>query len=367
MKLAFFDDYGEVPGHHPDYIVGLGLASDAPIYCPQTFLDDRPGMTGLVHHPMAGDIDRSPVPARANLQTAYADAERRGVDVLVNLFLDENWDAFPLERHGMRLAHVLHRPGAVTGILGGINAVKRGDAVGVVRDLAKSDLIVVHTTNGFRQVSRWIPSDQIVHLGWPAATAEAIRVRFAAAAPVVDEDEPYVLLIGRGNRYKGIRILLEAVSARHRLRIAGKLEMDEDAAWLAATFPRARVSWEPGWVDNQRLNELIAGARVVVFPYQSGFAAHGGASGALVHAMTFAKQLIVSAELRGQVPDVASCLVVPTGDLGALRTALDRAMLSPDNGGQRTRELEDYLVENHSFDGHVKHLMERAGRRATAR
>jgi glycosyltransferase involved in cell wall biosynthesis len=361
MRLAFFDDYGEVPGHHPDHIIGLGQAAKAPIYCPESFLHGRPRTTGLIHHPMAGAVDRSPGPARANLQKAYADAAGLGAEVLVNLFLDENWDAFPIERRGLRLAHALHRPGALPGTMGGINAVKRGDAVGVLRTLAETDLIVVHTAAGFRQASQWIPPDRIIHLGWPAATVESIRRRLAAAALAGDGagDEPYVLLIGRGNRYKGIRVLLEAVGPGHRLRIAGKLEVAADAAWLASNFPHARVSWEPGFVDSQRLNELIAGARVVVFPYLSGFDAHGGASGALVHAMTFAKPIIVSAELRAQVPEMASCRVVPTGDAVALRAALDRALMSPAEVKQPARELEEYLVENHSYERHVEHLVNR--------
>ena len=361
MRLAFFDDYGEVPGHHPDYIVGLGLAAKAPIYCPATFLDGRPWTTGLIHHPMVGDVDRSPGPAQNNLQKAYEDAARLGADVLVNLFLDENWDAFPIKRHGLRLAHALHRPGALPGTMGGINAVKRGDAVGVLKALAETDVIVVHTATGFRQASQWIPPERILHVGWPAATVESIRRRFEAAASAADGagDEPYALLIGRGNRYKGIRVLLEAVGSGLPLRIAGKLEVAEDAAWLASNFPRARVSWEPGWVDSQRLDELVAGARVVVFPYLSGFDAHGGASGALVHALTFGKPIIVSEELRAQVPDLACCQVVPTGDAVALRAALDRALTSPADFGQQARELEEYLVENHSYERHVEHLANR--------
>jgi glycosyltransferase involved in cell wall biosynthesis len=361
MRLAFFDDYGEVPGHHPDHIVGLGRAAKAPIYCPESFFDGRPHLAGLIHHPMTGDTNRSPGPARANLGTACEGAARLGADVLVNLFLDENWDAFPIERHGIRMAHALHRPGALPGTMGGINAVKCGDAVGTLRDLAETDLIVVHTAAGFRQASRWIPAHRIIRLGWPAATAESIRCRFKAAATGAGGgDEPYVLLIGRGNRYKGIRVLLEAVgSGEHRLRIAGKLEVAQDAAWLAGAFPRARVSWEPGWVDDQRLDELIAGASVVVFPYLSGFDGHGGASGALVHAMTFAKPIVVSEELRAQVPPLAPSVVVPTGDAMALRAALDQTMASPSDFGQPARELEEYLVENHTYERHVEHLITR--------
>ena len=228
----------------------------------------------------------------------------------------------------------------------------------VLKGLAESDLIVVHTAAGLRQASQWIPTDRHIHLGWPAATVEEIRRRFAAAASVGDDtDEPYALLIGRGNRYKGLGVLLEAVSSGLRLRIGGQLEEAGDAAWIGGYFPS--VSWEPGCVDSRRLNELIDRASVVVFPYLSGFDAHGGASGALVHALTFGKTIVVSEELRPQVPDLVSCLVVPTGDPMALRAALEQAMTNSDDFRQPTRELEDYLVEHHSYEGHVERLVER--------
>ena len=365
MKLAFFDDYGEVRGHHPDYIIGLGIAANAPIYCPESFLEGRPEMPALVHRPTEGDLDRSPLRAKANLQDAYDDAEKLGVDVLVNLFLDENWDAFPIRRRSVRIAHTLHRPAQLPGTMGGINAVKHGNAVRVLKDLAETDLVVVHTEVGLRQATRWIPEDRIVQLSWPAASVASISSRFAAAAaPAASAgqgagDEPYVLLLGRANRYKGIDVLLEAVNPGYRLRIAGQLEGAGDAAWIAHEFPHARVSWEPGWVDSQRLNKLVAGAAVVAFPYLAGFDAHGGVSGALVHAMTFAKPIVVSQELRAQVPDLASCLVVPTGDATALRAALDRAMSDPDAFRQTSAELEKHLIDYHSYEGYIKRLVNR--------
>ena len=64
MKLAFFDDYDEVQGHHPDYIISLGQAANAPIYCPEAFLEGRPETPGLAHRPTTGDADRSPLRTR---------------------------------------------------------------------------------------------------------------------------------------------------------------------------------------------------------------------------------------------------------------------------------------------------------------
>jgi glycosyltransferase involved in cell wall biosynthesis len=358
VKLAFFDDYADERGHHPDYIMGLALAANTPVYCPATFLDGRPERATLVHRPVVGDVERSPVLTRANLQRVYEDAERLGVDVLVNMFLDENRDAFPIERRGVRLAHVLHRPARLSGTIGGVNATKHGDAMHVLKGLAVTDLVIVHTEVGAHQVAQWIPRGRIVHLGWPAATVASIRRRFMAPAGGGGNDEPYVLLIGEALEYKGIHVLLEAVNPGHSLRIAGNLAVG-DAAWLAREFPRARVTWEPGWVDRERLDELITGAAVVAFPYLRGFDVHGGVSGALVHAMTFAKPIVVSRELLAQVPDPASCLVVPTGDAIALRAALDRAMARPDDFRQTAGELEECLIENHSYERHLERLIDR--------
>jgi hypothetical protein len=91
VKLAFFDDYPFERGHHPDYLAGLALATNAPIYCPESFLDGRPDAAGPPHRAMLGDLNGLPARTTENLIAAYEDAEKHGADVLANLFLDENW------------------------------------------------------------------------------------------------------------------------------------------------------------------------------------------------------------------------------------------------------------------------------------
>ena len=355
-RHAFFDDYPSERGHHPDLIVGLGIAARAPLYCPDTFLDGRSDADHLPHRPVIGDPN-DPARTTANLQLAYDDATDRGCDAFVNLFFDENWDSFPLRRGGLRMVHSLHRPGELKGTLGGMNAVKAGDAVAVLHDLARTDLVVVHTAVGEWQARASVACRKVMHIGWPAAHAHDIRQRFASF-PAAHEHEPYVLLIGEALEYKGIHCLLEALSPGPPLRIAGHLAVGS-VEWLAREYLKARVTWEPSWVTRHRLDELIAGATVVAFPYLSGFDEHGGVSGALVHALTFAKPIVLSEALASQAPASPSCQVVPVGDSGALRFAIDRAMTKVDEMCAAARDLEPFLLGQHTYEQHVERLRER--------
>jgi len=358
--LAFFDDYPHERGHHPDLIVGLGIAAEAPIYCPDSFLEGRTDARHLPHRTMVGALCDS-LEGRANLQSSYDDAASRGCDAFVNLFLDENWDSFPIRQDGLRVAHSLHRPGELTGTLGGVNATKPGDALAVLRSLAGPDLVVVHTAIGEQQALQWLPKRNVVRIGWPAARELDIRRRFAAAPnrPGVGPGtaEPYVLLIGEALEYKGIHCLLEALDPGPPLRIAGNLAVG-GADWLAYEYPKARVTWEPSWVTRSRLDELVAGAAVIAFPYLAGFDVHGGVSGALVHALTFGKPIVVSEALASQAPKGPSCRVVACGDAQELRRAIDWALAESIDLHHAAADLEAYLVSEHTYERHVQRLVE---------
>jgi hypothetical protein len=352
--LAFFDDYAFERGHHPDLIVGLGVTAQAALYCPDSFLDGRPDAATLVHRPVIGSPAGSPLVTRRNLEACYADAAARGDVAFVNLFLDENWDSFPICRGNLPIVHYLHRPAELTGALGGVNAIKPGDAVAQLKLLAARDPIVVHTRTGERQALGWLRRDQVCRIGWPAATTAELAARFSARRPEPGH-EPYVLLIGEALEYKGIRCLLEAVSQGLRLRIAGNLR-EPEAAWLARTYPKARVSWELGWVTREWMNELIAGAAIVAFPYLPGFEEHGGVSGAVLHALTFGKPIVFSPTLAAQVPSAPSCLPVDPSDVDGLRRTLTWAIGHQDELHDAAGSLEQFLMAEHSYEAHVAKL-----------
>jgi len=359
--LAFFDDYAHERGHHPDLIVGLGIAAEAPIYCPGSFLEGRSDAAHLRHRAMTGASD-DPSVVQANLQSAYDDAASLGRAAFVNLFLDENWDSFPIRRGGPRVVHSLHRPGELTGTLGGVNATKPGDPVAGLRSLAGPDLVVVHTATGKRQALQWLPPRNVLWIGWPATREVDLRRRLAAARDHAGAGpgsaEPYVLLIGEALEYKGIHCLLEALNPGPPLRIAGNLAVG-GADWLAREYPKARVAWEPSWITRSRLDELVAGAAVIAFPYLAGFDAHGGVSGALVHALTAGKPVVISKALASQAPEAPSCRVVSCGDAQELRQAIDWALANSIDLHQAARDLEAYLISQHTYERHVQRLVER--------
>ncbi|WP_433652909.1 glycosyltransferase [Micromonospora zamorensis] len=355
-RYAFFDDYPLERGHHPDLAVGLALAASAPLYCPPSFLDGRPEARSLRHTPTIASPDQHLEETRRNLDRSIEDAASLSSDTFVNLFFDENWDSFPVSRRGLRHVQALHRPGELTGTLGGINAIKRADPLAVVNALARTDLFVVHTPVGEQQARAWLPADRVLRAGWPTATEAEIRRRIVLGRH--RGENPYVLLVGEALDYKGIDVLVEAVDPGPLLRIAGNLTYP-GPDWLAAQHPGARVQWEPGWVARDRMSELVAGASVVVFPYHDGFQKHGGVSGALVNAMTFGKPLVISEALAGQVPQSPACQVVPCGDVHELRRAIDHAMKNTADLHQAAGDLTDYLLRQHTYEGHLDRIAER--------
>lgn len=358
LRFAFFDDYADERGHHPDLILGLGEASGAHIYCPDSFLDGGIPLRIAAHHPMVGAPGGSPDVTRANLEACCGDARASGCEVLVNLFIDENWDSFPIPRERLPIVHTLHRPGELTGLLGGTNAAKPFAAVAAIAKLAQTDPLIVHTHTAERQARAMFPAANVVHLGWPAAHRDEIVARFAAAAALNasgDADEPYVLLVGEALKYKGIELLLAALSPGPRLKIGGYPTYG-GPGWIAASFPQARVSWEPGWVTRDRMAELISGAAVVVFPYLPEFAEHGGASGALVHALTFAKPIVMSEALTAQSPSAEACLVVPANDVETLRKTVLAAVERRNELTAAALDLRDHVLTEHSYESHVSRL-----------
>jgi glycosyltransferase involved in cell wall biosynthesis len=170
--------------------------------------------------------------------------------------------------------------------------------------------------------------------------------------------EPYVLLIGEALEYKGIHCLLEALNPGPLLRIAGNLAVG-GADWLIREYPKARVTWEPSWIARSRLDELVAGAAVIAFPYLAGFDSHGGVSGALVHALTAGKPVVISTALASQAPQAPSCRVVNCGDARELRQAIDWAMANSACLHQAARDLEAYLIREHTYEQHVHRMAER--------
>jgi glycosyltransferase involved in cell wall biosynthesis len=133
-------------------------------------------------------------------------------------------------------------------------------------------------------------------------------------AEVGEEAEPpEILFAGRLSREKGILELLEAGQGL-RLVVAGDGPL------------RAQVPGALGWVPRGRLEQLYARATVVACPsHREGFGL------ACAEAMAHGRPVVASSVggLRDLVVDEETGLLVPPGDVGALRAALERVLADP--------------------------------------
>lgn len=360
VNIVLFDDYPEPGlGHHPGYLLGLAEAAtrlgvvDPPtrLYCPAAFVTERPIPQGTIHRPFR-KTRADQCRRRAAVAELCRDVQASGASVFINLFLDENHDSFVPPPGGLQCAHVLHRPAELAD-QAGKNAI-----AAYLRRIAPGALFVVHTAAARRRAIGWLPDSHLLQLSWPAASAAELTERFAASAPASGE-EPYALLIGDARPAKGVDELLTALDADGPLlKVVGQQPpgMEKD---LRRRYPRARIVWETGWVPRSRLNDAIAGAAVVVFPYLPSFGRHGGVSGALAHALTFGKPIVASTVLADQLPASDASLIVSPGDLPALRRAIERAVRHSAILHESARATFSEVRKRHTYDVHLERIIQR--------
>ena len=135
---------------------------------------------------------------------------------------------------------------------------------------------------------------------------------------------PVVLFFGLLRPYKGIDLLLEAWRGIEgaELWIVGKPRMD--LSTLTAAAP-ANVRFDARFVTDAELRGYFRRADLVVLPYRE-----ADQSGVLFTALAFAKPLLVS-DVGGLAELAASgaARAVPTGDVQALRGALEELLADP--------------------------------------
>jgi glycosyltransferase involved in cell wall biosynthesis len=357
--LAFFDDYpNEDLGHHPELILGMaGAAATAlpgtvtPFLCPRPFVAGRAIPGGARHIHCQGPLPYTSDASRENVRQAIRVAREAGAGALVNLFLDENFRSFPPEETGVRLAHVLHRPGPAPR---GPSSPRIDLSALLGRD--SSSLVVVHTARGEKLALEAVPRRNLARIGWPAATREAVTRRFGRARS--PGGEPYVLLIGGARDDKGADCLMRALESGPLLWIVGEQPPGAQER-LSVAYPATRVRWDTGWATNERIGELIEGAALVVFPYEKEFGVHGGASAALAQALTYPKPIVLSTVLEDQAPASDGCMVVPAGDAGALRRAIARALDDSEALHEAALGRREHVLREHTYESHVEELLGR--------
>jgi len=143
----------------------------------------------------------------------------------------------------------------------------------------------------------------------------------------IEREQVLVLMYGLIREYKGIdRLILAAASTtnrRLRILVAGGC-VDDLAQHLkdraAALGLRDRLELLVGFVENQRLSDLVDAADVIAFPYH-----RISQSGALLLAMTYGKAIIATdlPSFREYLEDGVSGLLMDTSDPPLFARALD--------------------------------------------
>ncbi len=195
----------------------------------------------------------------------------------------------------------------------------------------KVDALIAHTRAGAAEL--------VEHYGAPAERVHVIPhgafdhlTAQPTEAPLPPElaavESPVILSFGILRPYKGIDVLIDAVSELEgaELWIVGRPLMDAAPLHRAARASGATVRFVERFVSDAELPAYFRRADVVALPYRT-----IDQSGVLYTALAFGKAMVLSdvggfAEL---VADHGAAALVPPGDPGALRSALAELIADP--------------------------------------
>ena len=179
---------------------------------------------------------------------------------------------------------------------------------------------------------RWSPAPPVIVVGGQIDTD---FFRPMGTAPAGD----YIFSIGQdvGRDFATLIAAMDGVATTLRLRTSRKLP--EQAARMAhVEVLRQRVS-------DPALRDLYAGSRFVVAPLTPTENANGVTT--IHEAGAMGKAIIVSdnAAIRDFVIPEETCLLVPCGDVGALRAAIRRLLADPDLCARLGRNARHFVTE----------------------
>ncbi len=169
---------------------------------------------------------------------------------------------------------------------------------------------------------------RVVPLGLPTDAYSLSLVTAKRAVDLRDRHGDFILFLGCLRRYKGLPFLLEALAGlpRRRLLIAGAGPMRSHLEALARNLGIADRVHFLGAVSHEDAVALLHAAAVLVLPSHQRSEAFGLCQ---IEAM-LCELPVISTDLPTGVPEVnrngVTGLVVPPGDVKALRHALNRLL-----------------------------------------
>jgi len=204
-------------------------------------------------------------------------------------------------------------------------AASRLQKFGAIGILTEFDRVIVHTEEARARLTAYgVRPCRLVRIAHGLLNDEE-PVPATREAP---GDPVRFLLFGKLKPYKGADLLIEAfrrlppgLQDRAELHIVGKPYMDVRPLLKAADGVGGRVRLDFRFVPDAEMNQLLAQADVLVFPYRE-----IDVSGVLMAALRYARPIIASciggfAEL---LVDGRHGLLVPSGDVPALAAAMSR-------------------------------------------
>jgi glycosyltransferase involved in cell wall biosynthesis len=205
---------------------------------------------------------------------------------------------------------------------------RRGQRSAQRRLYERFDAIVVHSEHGRNRLVGELAIDpdrvHVISHGVFAHLADVPQSVAAGGRAPFQTEKPVVLCFGLMRPYKGIDVLLEAWRGIQdaELWVAGMPRMD--IAHLRAIAP-PNVRFMPRFITDSELPAYFQRADLVVLPYRE-----IDQSGVLFTALAFGKPLLLS-DVGGfpEVGATGAARIVPAGDAGALRGALEELLGDP--------------------------------------
>jgi glycosyltransferase involved in cell wall biosynthesis len=359
LKVLFYDN--GATGHHAGYLAGLVAEAErkhvdfmiASAFLPSTLADE------------ARWIEAPPAPLR-DLRTnraALARATRlgsaRGIDTLIDLYLDKQvWNVYSI-RDMDKCVHVLHHAKQYS--FDNRAGAAKARTIFLRRRLRRwtqsGATIVVHTTTSRRILQRFLPRERVILAGYPVSQSSLRRQRSNATRPTL-------LFIGAGRKEKGLDTLFEALARDPdlaRLLILGRQPPDVRSV-LSREFPQVSAEWHDTFVDDTTLSEAYATSDLAVLPYRLRFGHHGGPSSVLLESLSSGIPIVTTPALQDQLPrDYRGALIAesdtPERLLEALRNSLD--CLS-DLSDAAEREGPTFIAEKHTYERYLDTLLDAA-------
>ena len=216
-------------------------------------------------------------------------------------------------------------------------------------------------------------ADRVIALGRPAAAmihellrvpqdrieivANAVPGPAAIERPPALEDAavPHLLFLGQLHRRKGVHDLIDALAREEVVRLpwratlaGGGAEQPDFEAQASQAGIADRIEF-PGWLQQPRIKELLAGADILVLPSYAEEMAM-----AVLEGMAYGLCVIctpVGAQAEVVTDQVSACVVEP-GDVGGLASALaacisDRGLRERLGRGARQVYLERFNIDDY--------------------